>query len=163
MRPDYSPNLPRREAGFTLVEIMIAVAIIGILAAIAMPSYEFAVRKARRAEARTALMQLMQLEERYFSVRNTYIAFDRAAILSAAPDSDLARFKWYSGDKPETSHYQIQATACGPGAIATCVELQAKPGTANVQYFIDKGCGTYVLQSDGKRFLRNATTPELCW
>jgi type IV pilus assembly protein PilE len=163
MHRDDRSDSPCRKGGFTLIEIMIAVAIIAILAAIAIPSYEFAVRKARRAEARTALMQLMQLEERYFSVRNTYIAFNRAAILSAAPDADLQRFKWYSGDTPEGSHYQIRATACGAGAVATCVALRADPGTPNVQYFVDPGCGSYVLQSDGKRFLIGAATPELCW
>ena len=153
----------RGTAGFTLIEIMVAVAIIGILAAIAIPSYEYAVRKARRAEARTALMQLMQLEERFFSVRNTYLAFDKGSIDSAAPDADLKRFKWFSGDTSDSSQYEIHAAACAGNALATCVAIQADPGTPSVQSFSDPGCGSYVLQSDGKRSVINATTPELCW
>ncbi len=60
--------------GFTLIEIMIVVAIVGILAAIAYPSYQDSVRKSRRADAKTALLEVAQLEERFFSVNNQYSA-----------------------------------------------------------------------------------------
>ena len=52
-------------SGFTLVEVMIVVAIVGILASIAYPSYQESVRKGRRAQARTALSELVQQQERY--------------------------------------------------------------------------------------------------
>ena len=65
----------RAMRGFTLIDVMVAVVIVGILAAIAYPSYQHAVRKTRRAEARAALMQIMQQEERYYSHATTYIAF----------------------------------------------------------------------------------------
>ncbi|MBC7498971.1 MAG: prepilin-type N-terminal cleavage/methylation domain-containing protein [Herminiimonas sp.] len=152
---------PDRAAGFTLIELVITVAIIGILAAIALPSYEYAVRKARRTEARTALTQLMQSEERYLSVRNRYIAFDLASITAAPADSDLKRFKWWSSDSPANSHYEISAAACGSG-IDACVVLTARQASANVQYFSDAECGDYTLSSDGKR--GNSLTPATgCW
>lgn len=51
---------------------MIVVAILGILAAIAYPSYQESVRKSRRTDAKTALLEISQLEERFFSVNNRY-------------------------------------------------------------------------------------------
>ena len=64
---------PRRCArGFTLIEVMIAVAIVGILVAVAFPAYNQSVRKSRRSDAKAALLDLAQREERYFSTTNQY-------------------------------------------------------------------------------------------
>jgi len=60
--------------GFTLIELMIAVAVVGILAAIAYPSYQDSVRKARRADAKSALLDAAQREERFFTENNQYTA-----------------------------------------------------------------------------------------
>lgn len=65
--------------GFTLVELVITVAIIAILVAIAVPAYNDQVRKARRGQAQADLMELTQLAERYHSVNNSYVGFDTAA------------------------------------------------------------------------------------
>ncbi len=62
----------RRTMGFTLIELIVAMTIAAILAAIAIPAYNSYVRKARRVEAKTALLDLASLEERYFSVNNGY-------------------------------------------------------------------------------------------
>ena len=59
--------------GFTLVELMIVVAIVGILAAVAYPSYQDSVRKSRRADGKTALLQSVQLAERRFTQTNSYM------------------------------------------------------------------------------------------
>ena len=58
--------------GFTLIELMVAIAIIGILAAIAFPSYQDSVRKSKRAEGKAALLDLQNRLERYFIDRNSY-------------------------------------------------------------------------------------------
>jgi len=59
--------------GFTLIELMITVAIVGILAGIAYPSYQDSVRKSRRADAQGALLGFANAMERYFTVNNSYL------------------------------------------------------------------------------------------
>ena len=61
-----------RARGFTLVELMAAVAIVAILTALAMPSYKEHVAKSRRSEAMTALLDGAQALERYYSANSTY-------------------------------------------------------------------------------------------
>ena len=65
----------RRQSGFTLIEVMIVTAVVALLAALAYPSYTDSVRKGRRAEGRTALLELMQQQERFMTQRNTYASW----------------------------------------------------------------------------------------
>lgn len=62
----------RRTKGFTLIELMITVAIVGILAAIAYPSYLDQVRKSRRADAQSALLQAANRQERFYTTQYKY-------------------------------------------------------------------------------------------
>jgi len=62
----------RNHRGFTLIELMIVVAIVGILAAIAYPSYRDSITKTRRAEAKSALVEAANAMERYFTENGAY-------------------------------------------------------------------------------------------
>jgi type IV pilus assembly protein PilE len=64
----------RRLMGFTLIELVIAMVVAAMLAAIAIPSYSNYVRKSRRTEAKTVLLDLASLEERFYSTNNSYTA-----------------------------------------------------------------------------------------
>jgi type IV pilus assembly protein PilE len=138
-------------AGFTLIEVMVVVAIISILAAVAYPSYQESIRKGKRAEGRAALMQLMQQQEQYYSQHNSYIKFSSASV-----DVDEMRFKWFSGNSATKSAYEISGEVCPPpnDTIQNCVRLVAVPGTSNVDSgYKDPvpGCGTFVLTSIGEK------------
>ncbi|WP_149194217.1 type IV pilin protein [Luteimonas suaedae] len=65
-----------RPVGFTLIELMIVVAIIAVLAAISYPAYQQHVQKTRRAQAKADLIEYAQLAERFHTVNNTYVGFD---------------------------------------------------------------------------------------
>ena len=65
-------SMHRKSAGYTLVELVVAMVIAAILAAIAIPAYSSYVLQAHRTDAKTALLDLASLEERYFSVNNAY-------------------------------------------------------------------------------------------
>ena len=65
--------MTQKQQGFTLIELMVTVAIVGILAAIAYPSYQSSVIKSRRADAEGVLLGLANAMERHFTESNTYL------------------------------------------------------------------------------------------
>ncbi len=75
----------RQQRGFTLIEVMIVVAIIGILATIGFPSYLEQVAKSRRADANRGLMEAEQHMRRYFAARDTFTGVTLPAGLAVAP------------------------------------------------------------------------------
>lgn len=152
-----TPTCCRR--GFTLVELLIVTAIVAILASVAYPSYQEHITRTRRAEAQALLMQLMQQQERFFSQRNTYIAFN-----NASTDSNAQAFRWFSGETPQTSAYQISGAACPGNVINGCIQLRAVPGGPNVNTgFADPRCGTLTLSSNGERGVTGTGTVARCW
>jgi len=142
-----------RQNGFTLVELMVAVVIAGILAAIAYPSYLESVRRTKRAEGKAALMEVLQHQERYYSQHNTYVEF-------SATSANKDAFKWYSGSSAASSAYELAGTACTDETIVNCITLVARPGTSYVDgHFSDPMCGELSMSSNGKRSPENAE----CW
>ncbi|HEY6774690.1 MAG TPA: type IV pilin protein [Oxalicibacterium sp.] len=140
--------------GFTAVELMVVLIVMAILAAIAFPSYQESVLKTKRVEGRAALMRLMQQQERYYSQHASYLAF------SVASNDEAQGFRWYSGDNPQTSLYEISAQACEDKDIRDCVKLRAVPGTQNVnRNYSDLACGTLVLTSEGNK----SADADHCW
>ena len=79
-----------RVAGFTLIELMITVAVVGILAAIAYPSYQQQVKQSRRADAQAALVSLAGVMEKNFSQNNSYEISGAAPTLGTASGTIFA-------------------------------------------------------------------------
>lgn len=80
----------KHERGFTLVEILIVVALIGILSAIAFPSYNEYVRKSQRAEVQRVLAEANQYLKRYFGAQDTYEGAELPAGLTQSPTTGTA-------------------------------------------------------------------------
>lgn len=143
--------------GFTLVELMVALAVAGMLAAVAYPAYQQHVLRTRRTEAHVALQALMQQQERYFTEHNRYAAFGADV---DGPEAQL--FHWWSGATPAASAYEIVGRACEGEDIADCLELVAIPGTERVDNrYKDPSCDRLILASTGQR--RSTGPATRCW
>lgn len=149
----------RDARGFTLIELLIVVAVVAILAAIAYPAYTDSVLKGRRAQARTALLDLMQQQERYMTQRNTYLAFTNDA---GTTDPAAVPFKTFAGDSSAGTPYWLSASTCdSTQLINECVMVTATPTASN-----DASVASLTLTSTGlKKCTGTAkdTNPKLCW
>jgi len=139
----------RKSPGFTLIELVVTMVIVGILAAIAIPAYSSYVRQSRRTDAKTALLDLASLEERYFSVNNSYTA--------TAANVGYAAFPATVG----SGYYTIAAPTV-VGATTTAAATYTLTATAIGDQVNDTQCQTFTVTSAGVQ----SATPDpsnSCW
>ncbi len=142
-----------KSLGFSLVELMIVVAIIGILGAVAIPSYQSSILKGKRAEARTALTELLLQQERFMTQNNTYFAFSNS---SGTTTPATVPFKTFSGDSSAKAAYYLSAASCTSLTIKECVVLTASPVQS------DPEAGSLQLLSSGTKSCTGTNT-AVCW
>jgi type IV pilus assembly protein PilE len=109
-------NQKLRVAGFTLIELMIVVAIIGILAAVAYPSYQEYVVRSNRAKAQGCLVELAQWADRYYTTNMTYSGADGKLPLTECRTELAARYDFGFVGLPDATTYILQAKPRGAQA-----------------------------------------------
>jgi type IV pilus assembly protein PilE len=146
----------RGAGGFTLVELMVTVVIGSILLAVAVPSYTYQVRKSRRTDARSALLDLASREERYLTLNNSY--------------TNVAANLGYAG-WPQTvgsGYYQVQtptvnaATANSPATFTlVAIPVGSQLKDSSCQYFSVDNTGNQ--QSFNNSSGTGTNTTSTCW
>lgn len=132
--------------GFTLIEVMIVVAIIGILSAIALPSYNEYIRRGHRADARAGLLQAQQWLERASTATGVY------------PTALPATLTWATD---ASKRYEIGIKAGNTNAAFTLVATRKSPGPQAT----DK-CGDFTITNTGEKSADNysaGVTAAECW
>jgi type IV pilus assembly protein PilE len=153
---------PRQESGFTLVELVVAMLIASVLAAIAIPSYSNYVRKARRTDVKTALLDLASLEERYFTNNNVYTGDSASLGYAAGNNWPIAIGSYYQMSQPDVSVTAVAPTATTSGTPARFT-LSA---VAIVDQLKDTQCRTFTVASDGTQTATDASgnvNTQTCW
>lgn len=136
-----------RMRGFTLIELMVVVAVIAILGAIAFPSYQEAVRKGHRGQAKADLLDLAQRAERFRTINGTYEGFALGSGDDKSPRQGTQRYTVTLATTPTT------------------FTLKAAP--FNAQQRKDARCRTLVLNQAGEKTIEGSPTPTgtaaECW
>ena len=133
--------------GFTLTEILIAMAIIGILAAIALPAYNDSQLRAGRADGKNALMQVASDQERFYSNNFTYST--NAVPLATTPAATLTS---------RDGNYVVSVAACSGSTITNCFLATATPQGNQT----NDSCGNLTINSAGVRAASGGTVAD-CW
>ena len=161
-RPHYHP----RTGGFTLVELSVTMVIAAILAAIAIPAYSNYVRKAHRTEAKSVLLDLASLEERFYTANNNYTeTASQLGYTGTGTTTAQASFSVGSGYYTVALN-KIDATAptvALPGGTPASYSIVA---TAVGDQLKDTLCRTLTVTSAGLQSAADsasAVTTNTCW
>ena len=148
--------MQKQQMGFTLIELMIAVAIIGILAGIAYPSYLEQVRKSGRSDAIVLINDVAQRMQRCFTAQNTYQP--ATAGTCAVVDEVTA----VAGIKSNEKFYVAKLASGDHTPTTYLLKVTAVAGTRQAN---DTACKTFTLNQAGVRKAYNSSDAETdsCW
>lgn len=142
----------KRLSGFTLVELIVVIAIIAILVAIATPAYYSYVLKSRRADAKVALSEISQRLEGYYADNNKYATdFDQLKL------SNSGFVKKNGNYQSKDGWYQLSIEV---DSTAQKYTLKATPQRSQTG---DGRCMEFALDSTGKKTITGAANVKECW
>jgi type IV pilus assembly protein PilE len=134
-------RLHSRERGFTLIELMIVIAIIAVIAAVALPSYFGSIRKSRRADAVQLMAQVAQAQERFRANSATFsndfgTSFLNVRSTAASGVTSLTEaYYTISVENPAANAYTVQAVARASQTSDTrCAVMQMRMAGGNLTY-----------------------------
>ena len=148
--------IAQKQKGFTLIELMIVVAIIGIIAAIGYPSYTESVAKSRRGNAQAEMLALSSALERYYTQNNHYSDAAAAGADTGAPDATL-----YTIDAETAQFYTITISETDEGVADTTAAQSYEISAVPAGGMTGDRCGTMTLNSAGVRTAAAGETD--CW
>lgn len=133
------------QKGFNLIELMIVVVIVGLLAAIAYPSFRDQVVRSARSDAKTALSNAISKQEQFFADNKTYASSLGSLDMIAATEND---------------YYQLSIDAASAGCPLTrCVAMRAAPQGGQAE---DTECGSLTINSSGVKSATGSLSTS-CW
>jgi type IV pilus assembly protein PilE len=144
-----------RQRGVTLLELMTVVMIIGVLSAIAIPSYRSYLMRSQRSDATAALLRVAQAQEKFYLQNNRYAS--TAAELAAGPPAGLGI------SRTEHQFYTIALGAVADNTLsfqATATPVAGGPQAKDI------GCATFTIDQQGTRGAKNSSSvdkTESCW
>ena len=145
-----SPCARHHSAGFTLIELMIATSISGVLASVAYPSFSGALQKMRRTEALVAMIQVQQAQERWRSASSRYGTLAEVGVASAVPGRNYL----LSVAEPAATGYVAIAQATGAQAAdRQCRYMKLSVESGNLTY----------ESGDTEAAANNAQQNRQCW
>jgi type IV pilus assembly protein PilE len=158
--------MKKLHGGFTLIELMIVIAILGILALVAIPTYSSYVVKARRSDAVVSLTGIAQMQEMHYARYNTYA---KELVAGAGSKDKLSCRSSCNGNESPKGYYNITVKegANGAGSIKYGFLLEAIP--VGSQATDDAICASFTLNSRQEKNSTNssgASEPEemqQCW
>jgi type IV pilus assembly protein PilE len=153
---------PGAQRGFTLTEVLITMVVLGVLMAVALPSYQSSLRKGRRAEAFNALTSIQQASERHRSVNPTF-----TANLTAAPSASIPGLG-QPGTRTAGGYYDLAVTVVDAATYVATATAVAGSSQAN-----DGDCSVLAVRMQGGNIRYGAgasidwsaanTDPQRCW
>jgi type IV pilus assembly protein PilE len=141
-------NKTTTHAGFTLIEVMITVAIVSILAAVALPSYQEQVARSKRSDAQTTLLEASQWLERQYTISNAYNKKGTTTIDDTVLNAGVVN--------RATANYTLSFT---DDPTADTYSLRMVPTT---RMSSDK-CGTFTVTNTGVKTVSGTAGVTACW
>ncbi len=140
----------RRTAGFSLIELLVATSVSGVLASVAYPSFTGSLQKTRRSEALVALMEVQQVEERFRSNGSRYGSLEEIGLSAAVPGG----------------RYELvveSPTATGYVASAVARATQASDSACRYMAVSVEGGGWTLRSGSSPAADNDAATNRRCW
>ncbi|MCY7316088.1 MAG: prepilin-type N-terminal cleavage/methylation domain-containing protein [Rubrivivax sp.] len=148
-----TPNPQRSQRGFTIVELMIAVVVIGVIAALALPSFLDSIRKGRRSEALSALSAIQQAQERYRSNNRNYagaltdIGYASASVTTRPGEYYTVQVSTDSATSATRYVATADGSASGQAGDGQCAKLGVEVNRGEIRYASCNSSCTFTASS----------------